>query len=285
MRELPIVIAEQGCSSLGNLENAKELIDIAVAAGCQYVKFQKRNPKESLTPEQQNSPHPNPAFAYGDTYLAHREFLEFSVEQHIELANYCKSQGIGYSTSVWDVTSAKEICKLNPDFIKVPSACNTHFEMLKVLKEEYSGDIIISLGMTSKKEEQEILDFFNGHLNRLIIMSCTSGYPVPFEQVCLLEIVRLKDLYGDKVKAIGYSNHALGISLGPVAYSLGATYLEYHYIDDRTKRHTDAAASLEPTGLSKLVRDLKTTNKALKLKEEDILEIESPQRDKLKFKG
>ncbi|WP_375239676.1 N-acetylneuraminate synthase family protein, partial [Aurantibacter sp.] len=119
----PYVIAEIGCNHKGNMETAKELIKVSkIFCNVDAVKFQKRHNKELLTEEQYNAEHPNPINSYGDTYGAHREFLEFSVEQHQELKTFCEDLDVVYSTSVWDVTSAKEIASLNPEFIKIPSA-------------------------------------------------------------------------------------------------------------------------------------------------------------------
>ena len=109
------IIAEVGCNHKGDMEIAKELIRVAaVYAKADVVKFQKRNNRELLTEEQYNAPHPNPANSYGDTYGAHREFLEFSVDQHLELIEECRKNEIEYSTSVWDTTSAREIASLKP---------------------------------------------------------------------------------------------------------------------------------------------------------------------------
>ena len=135
----PKVIAEIGCNHMGKIEIAKELIDLAKKSGATYVKFQKRNNKELLTEEQYNAPHPNPNNSYGENYGAHREYLEFDLKQNKELKDYCEEVGVVYSTSVWDVTSAKEIITLNPQFLKVPSACNNNFEMLKVLRDDFKG--------------------------------------------------------------------------------------------------------------------------------------------------
>ena len=201
----PKVIAEIGCNHKGSMEIAFELITLAKESGADVAKFQKRNPKELLTDKQYKAPHPNSMNSYGDTYGSHREFLEFSADQHIELKKHCENLGIEYSTSVWDITSAREICKINPLLIKVPSACNNHFDMLGILRDEYRGDVHISLGMTKKDEEIKIIDFFKDNLERLIIYACTSGYPVPFNQTCLLEIERLMDTYAERVKAIGFS--------------------------------------------------------------------------------
>ena len=283
----PNVIAEIGCNHMGDINIAKELIDLAKEAGAQYVKFQKRNNRELLTEDQYNSPHPNSYNSYGDTYGAHREFLEFNVNQNKELKEYCDSIDIVYSTSVWDVTSAKEMITFEPKFLKVPSACNNNFKMLKVLRDEYGGQVQLSVGMTTKEEIEEIVSFFeqtNQAKHRLLIYSCTSGYPVPSEDVALLEINWLYENYGDRVNEIGFSGHHLGVALDVAAYTLGARWIERHFTKNRTWKGTDHAASLEPQGLKKLTRDLNSVYKALNYKASEILPIEKVQRRKLKNK-
>ncbi len=287
MYKKPFIIAEAGCNAMGQMEIAKDLIETA-AHFCKAdaIKFQKRCPKELLTPEQYNAPHPNPVNSYGDTYGAHREFLEFDVYQHAQLKKWCEEAGIIYSTSVWDLTSAKEIASLHPRFIKIPSACNTHFEMLQWLCDNYDGEIQLSFGMTTKSEEEQVVQLFekNGRAKDLILYNCTSGYPVPFKDACLLEITRMKEQYKNRVKAIGFSGHHLGIAIDVAAYTLGAEYIERHYTLDRTWKGTDHAASLEPDGIRKLVRNLNAVHQALTYKTEDILPIERVQRDKLKYR-
>ncbi len=283
----PKVVAEIGCNHKGEMEIAKELIDIAKFCGADYAKFQKRNARELLTKEQYNSPHPNQMHAYGKTYGEHREFLEFSALQHAELKAYCEMKGIGYATSVWDVTSAREIIDLKPDYIKIPSACNNHFELLKVLRDNYKGSVHVSFGMTTHTEEESIVRFFeenNSAKDRLVIYSCTSGYPVAFEDINLLEIKRLYEIYGERVAEIAFSGHHLGIAIDNVAYTLGARWVERHFTKDRTWKGTDHAASLEPEGMRKLVRDLNASYKSLNYKEEEILDVEKVQREKLKFR-
>jgi N-acetylneuraminate synthase len=271
---------------MGKMEIAKQMIKTA-ASFCQVdaVKFQKRSPRESMSQDQYNAPHPNPHNAYGDTYGKHREYLEFNIEQHKLLKEWCDEVQISYSSSVWDMTSAKEITSLNPTFIKIPSACNNHDEMLTWLCGHYGGEIQISLGMTMRAEEEHIIDLFvhNGRIADLTLFACTSGYPIPFADVCLLEISRLCESYGKTVKKIGFSGHHLGIAIDIAAYTLGASVLERHYTLDRSFKGTDHAASLEPGALRKLRRDLSATYDALHYKEKDILEIEQVQRDKLKF--
>lgn len=283
----PFIIAEAGCNHMGQMEIAHDLI-ITAARFCNVdaIKFQKRCPKELLTEEQYNAPHPHPENSYGKTYGEHREFLEFTVEQHAQLKRWCEEEGIVYSTSVWDMTSAKEIAGLKPQFIKIPSACNTHFEMLDWLCKNYQGEIQLSFGMTTKDEEENIVKLFeqNGRASDLVLFNCTSGYPVPFEDVCLLEITRMKKQYESRVKAIGFSGHHLGIAIDDAAYTLGATYIERHYTLDRTWKGTDHAASLEPDGIRKLVRNLNSLHKALTYKSEEILPIEQVQREKLKYR-
>lgn len=281
----PFVIAEIGCNHKGQIDVAKELIKVAkIFCNVDAVKFQKRNNKELLTEEQYNKPHPNPVNAYGVTYGLHREALEFNLNEHKELKHYCEDIGVIYATSVWDLTSAKEIASLNPQFIKIPSACNNNFKMLGWLCKNYKGEIHISTGMTTKKEIEELVNFFvkNERNKDLVLYNCTSGYPVPFEDVCLLDINLLLASYKNKVKHIGFSGHHLGIAVDVAAYTLGANIIERHYTLDRTWKGTDHAASLEPMGLRKLTRDLHAVYAALKYKNQDILPIEQVQRDKLK---
>lgn len=284
----PYIIAEAGCNHKGEMDIAKEMIKVA-AYFCEAdaIKFQKRCNRELLTPEQYNAPHPNPVNSYGKTYGEHREYLEFTVEQHAQLKKWCEEFGITYSTSVWDLTSAKEIASLNPQFIKIPSACNNHYEMLNWLCDNYNGEIQVSLGMTTRDEEAALIKLFvDKKRNKdLTIFCCTSGYPVPFEDICLLEIARLYDEYGDIVKNIGFSGHHLGIAVDDAAYTLGANVIERHYTLDRTWKGTDHAASLEPDGVRKLKRNLENIYKSLTYKSDEILPIEAVQRTKLKYRG
>ena len=283
----PFVIAEAGCNHMGRMEIARDMIETA-ASFCKAdaIKFQKRCPRELLTPEQYAAPHPNPENAYGRTYGEHREALELDAEQHGQLKKWCEEAGIIYATSVWDLTSAKEMAALRPAFLKVPSACNTHREMLEWLCDNYEGEIHLSFGMTSRAEEEEIVRLFERkqRAKDLVVYSCTSGYPVPFRDVCLLEITRMREQYEGRVKAVGFSGHHLGIAVDVAAYTLGATRIERHYTLDRTWKGTDHAASLEPDGVRKLVRNLRAVREALQYKPEEILPIEEIQREKLKYR-
>ncbi|OGL47305.1 MAG: N-acetylneuraminate synthase, partial [Candidatus Schekmanbacteria bacterium RBG_16_38_10] len=251
------IVAEIGCNHMGKMEIAREMIKMTSQfCHADVIKFQKRNPKECLTTEEYNSPHSEPYHSYGKTYGEHREFLELNIEQHKELKGLCEEWGIVYSSSVWDITSAREIIGLNPQLIKVPSACNTYFEMLSLICDSFGGEIHISFGMTTHKEEDEIIRFLlrKGRGKDAVIYACTSGYPVSFEDVALLEIKRLRSTFGSIVKGVGFSGHHAGISVDIAAFTLGVDWIERHFTLDRTWKGTDHAASLEPDGLRRLVR-------------------------------
>ena len=287
MYRKPRLIAEAGCNHKGEMEIAKELIKLAaVYCKADVIKFQKRCNRELLTKEQYNAPHPNPVNSYGKTYGEHREYLEFTVEQHAELKRYCEEMGIVYSTSVWDLTSAKEIASLQPELIKIPSACNNHYEMLNWLCDNYGGEIHISLGMTTHEEEEALIQLFEAkdRAKDVVLYVCTSGYPVPYQDVCLLEINRIKDRYENRVKEIAFSGHHLGTAVDIAAYTLGASTVERHYTLDRTWKGTDHAASLEPEGIRQLKQNLEDTYLALTYKKQEVLPIEQIQRDKLKYR-
>ncbi|CAK0886242.1 unnamed protein product [Prorocentrum cordatum] len=236
------VIAEIGCNHRGEIETAKELLTLCKEAGATVGKFQKRCPKELLTPEQYNAPHPNPQNSFGSTYGEHREFLELSLDDHRELQNHCKSIGLEYSCSTWDLTSAKEIVQLNPCLIKVGSPSNMHWPMMEYLREHYTGEVHISTGMTTKDEIEQIVKFWEegkgDAKNRVVLYNCTSGYPVPFKDVCLLDIRLLQEKYQHRVKHIGFSGHHLGIAIDVAAYAMGAVWIERHFTKDQSTDKT-----------------------------------------------
>ncbi|KJF71934.1 N-acetylneuraminate synthase family protein [Agrobacterium arsenijevicii] len=291
------VIAEIGCNHMGSMDNAKELIRVAAkVCGAHVAKFQKRNNRELLTPEEYDRAHPIPANSYGETYGEHREFLEFSVGQHKELQEECRLMGIDYSTSVWDLTSAQEVTTLKPNLIKLPSATNQHYVLQDFLCKNFDGEIHVSTGMTTHEETDRLVQFYEsrGRAKDVVLYACTSGYPVAFKDICVLEINRLQERYGDKVKSIGFSGHHLGIAADIAAMTAGIIgrqiygkgefeYVERHFTLDRTWKGTDHAASLEPDGLRRLCRDLKNVRLAVQHKEKEMLDVELVQRDKLKW--
>jgi len=280
------LIAEIGCNHKGDLKIAKEFVDVATSfCKVTHLKFQKRNVRELLTEEQYRQPHPVPYNAFGPTYGEHREALEFDIEQHRELKEYCEARDAVCGCSFCDLTSVIEIESLRPASIKVPAAMNTHTELLHQLCGDFDGIIHVSLGMTTRREEEALIELFRARhrLGDVVLYACTSGYPIQAEEACLYEIRRLQDTYGSAVKAVGYSGHHNGISLDLGAFMLGASYIERHFTLNRTWKGTDHAASLEPDGLRHLNRYLQTVVKALTYKPCEILPIEEEQRAKLKW--
>ena len=289
------VIAEIGCNHKGNFNIAKEMIKVASNCGASIVKFQKRNNLKLLGKKAYNSPHPVESNSYGKTYGLHRDFLEFNINQHKELKRYCEQLGVEYATSVWDIISTKEVVSMKPNFIKIPSATNLDFEIHYYLIKNFKGKIHISLGMTTIQETEEIIEFYKKYkkLDSLVLYACTSGYPVPPKDICLLEINYIINKYKKHVKEYGFSGHHNGIAPDIAALTLGLiqnrifdikfNYIERHFTLDRTWKGTDHAASLEPDGIRKLVRDIRNVTQALNYKSSEILDIEWASRQKLKM--
>lgn len=279
---VPKVAAEIGAVHLGSMERAKMLIDYAYLCNADFVKFQKRNPDESVPESMKSQPHPNKIFAYGDTYLAHRKALELTVEQHADLKKYCDKLGIRYACSVWDFTSAKEIIEIDPAYIKIPSACNNNQQLIKYVIDNFAGNVHISTGMTTREARFDLVKYLSHWPTRIVLYHCTSAYPCTFDKLHLLEIEEFCSLKPMGMR-IGFSNHGYGIAADVAAYVLGAEYIERHFVDDRTLRHTDAAASLEPDGLRKLCRDLKNVYSALTYRDDQMHAEEYEQMKKLRI--
>lgn len=283
------IVAEVCCNHMGSFETAKKMIDELSYFPDEFridvIKFQKRKPSKILTVEEYNAPHPNPKNAYGNTYGEHREYLEFSIDEHRELKKYCEDKGFIYSSSVFDFDSAREILSLKPKMIKISSANNNDYELLKYIDENFDGEIHVSLGMTTKEEESKIFDSIVKNRKNMVFYACTSAYPVADEDVCLLEIKRLKEVYGDEIKAVGFSGHHIGNVHDISAVTLGAEYIERHYTLDKNSKGTDHFFSLVPSEFLELSKAVRSVEKGLCYKQSDILDSESDIRRRLKFKG
>lgn len=276
------VVAEIGANHQGDIDIAKKMIRLA-ADFCMVdvVKFTKRNIRECLTPGQYGSPHPNPIHAFGETYGRHREFLEFTIEQHGELKEYANYHGVEYACTACDVTSVKELAGINPAYIKIGSGHNQRFELYDALKEYWDGDIHISTGATTKVEVRKIVDYFKeidnpDRLHNLVLYACTSSYPTDVKDLCLLEIDNLKK-HGVRV---GFSGHHTGIAPDMAAATLGVNYLERHFTLNRAWKGTDHAASMEADGLRRICKYIRDIQTAMTYKEQDILECELSFRAK-----
>ena len=275
------LISEIGCNHQGDISLAKKMILEAKECGCKIVKFQKRTPKLQFTAEKYNSPHPNPKNAFGKTYGEHRENLEFSIEEHKKLKSFCEENGVEYSCSVFDIVSAKQIVSIAPKHIKIPSPINHIGEIVEYIAGEFNGNIHVSLGMTTKTEEENLIKIFKKHnkLQNTIIYHCVSAYPTLNEDASLLEITRLKNMYTNQVQAIGLSGHHINSCLSDcIAYALGATFIERHFTFDKTAKGSDHLISLDKNDMKQLNNELLKTNLLLNYKEKEILNCELKTR-------
>lgn len=271
-----VTIAEIAGNHGGDFDTACRMIAVAAACGADYAKFQKRDVEalpESIKGRERNDQH-----AFGPNEYEHRKALEFSIEQHARLKEVCEAHGIRYACSAWDERSYNELAELGLDYIKIPSARNTDWERWK----RNHGDVPlhISLGLTTGGERDRLLrDHAGGFaLPRTVFYGCTSTYPCENQDSYLLEIPYLLERGGD----CGFSGHHRGIQLDVAAYLLGAGWIERHFTLDRTSKGTDHAASLEPAGFTRLVRDLAAVRSALKSKPHGLPVAEELMRKKLK---
>lgn len=264
------VVAEIGCSHGGDLKTAIKMISVAAACGASFAKFQKRA-IQAIPPEIGNRER-HDEHAYGRTEYEHREALEFSMAQHYELKNACRTYGVGYACSAWDERSYWQLVDLGVDFIKIPSAKNVEFSSWAL-----GGlPLHVSLGMTTEEERDLIMRPLP---SGSVPYACTSKYPCKMEETFLLEIPKLKKKFG----RVGFSGHHNGIAIDLGAVMLGVDYIERHFTLDRSAKGTDHAASLEPQGLLKLCRDIEALHKALKEKPSGVPECEKAVR--LKHRG
>jgi N-acetylneuraminate synthase len=272
------LVAEIGCVHGGSLSRAVKLIELAASNGADAVKSQKRNPYESVPEHMKASKHPNPNFSFGSTYLDHRLKLELNVRDHQDMCSHAHMLGIMYGCSVWDFTSAQEMSSVSIDFVKIPSALCTDFNLLNECMKIFSCPVHISTGMTNMLERESLYNFLKRFSHRCVVYHTTSEYPCPFSRLYLKEIPNIVS----KGFQAGFSNHGYGIAADIAAMTLGATWIERHFVDDRSYPHTDAAASLEPSGLATLSRDLQNVSKSLCSRPESPTEEEVNQIRKLR---
>ena len=253
------VIAEIGHNHQGNIEIAKEIIAKAKEIGVNAVKLQKRDNKALFTKAFYNSPYYSEN-SYGDTYGIHREYLEFGRDEYQELKSYCKEIGITFFASVFDFNSADFLAELDMPAYKIASGDLTNTPLLKHVA-EIGKPIIISTGGGTIDDVKRAYDTIMPINQQLCILQCTAAYPVNPEDMHLRVIKTYRDTFQDVV--IGLSDHESGISLAIVAYMLGARVVEKHFTLNRAWRGTDHAFSLAPSGMRRLVRNLKRAYVAL----------------------
>jgi N-acetylneuraminate synthase len=250
------VIAEIGINHNGDLNIAKQMIDAAVHAGADAVKFQKRTPDVATPPEQQNQMRETP-WGY-ITYLDYRYKVEFNEEQYCEIDKRCRERGIAWMVSVWDEPSVDFMEKFDTPAYKIPSASLTDTKLIH--KARATGrPLILSSGMSTMEQIRKGVKVA-GEEN-LVLMHCTSTYPCEPEELNLKMVQTLRSEFPNI--PIGYSGHEVGLVPSAVAVAFGACMVERHLTLDRAMWGSDQAASVEPGGFERLVKYIRVTEASL----------------------
>ena len=270
------ICAEIGINHNGSLDTAKKLIDVAVDSGCDAVKFQKRSVEKVYAAEALNAPRDSP---WGKTNREQKLGLEFSLEQYSEIDNYCKLKNIDWYLSCWDVDSQIQMRKFNTKFNKVASAMLLHEKLLRTIAEEKKYTFV-STGMSTVDDIANAINIFKEYDCPIELMHSHSAYPMSIEEANLKLIPILKEKFNCNV---GYSGHESSSYLVCVtATVLGATSIERHITLDRTMYGSDQAASLEPEGLKRMIRDIRSIDKIIGDGEKRIWDSELPAMKKLR---
>lgn len=268
------IIAEIGINHNGDLNLAKRLIDVAFMAGCDAVKFQKRTPEKAVPPGYQNVMRETPWGLI--TYLEYRRMVEFGYEEYAEIDRYCKDKGIPWFASCWDEESVDFIEQFSPPCYKIASASLTDRALLQKVKST-GRPIILSTGMSTLEEIEAAVNFLG--TENLLIAHSTSTYPCPPEELNLRMIQTLQRKFDCP---IGYSGHEVGLQTTYAAVTLGAAFVERHITLDRAMWGSDQAASVEPGGMIRLVRDIRVIEKALGDGQKRVYPSELKAREKLR---
>lgn len=271
------IIAEAGINHNGSLDIAKQLIDAAVEAGCSAIKFQKRTPALSLSRHLWDQERDTP-WGQRMSYLAYRERIELSKEDYFDLANYCLDRGIMMSASPWDLPSAEFLNHLKVPFIKIASASVTNLDLVARIG-SFKRPVVMSTGMSTLADIERAVKAL-GPVPELALLVCTSTYPAMPADLNLARIHALQDHFANLV--IGYSGHEPGLWTTLCAVAMGARVIERHITLDRSLPGTDQAASIEPAGLKKLVKEIRNFEAALGSPEIGVLECEKPSIARLR---
>ena len=267
------IVAEIGINHNGSLDTAKELIDTAVSSGCNAVKFQKRTVEVVYSKEELSRPRENP---FGKTNGDLKKGLELGLDEYSAINKYCTEKGIAWFASCWDEKSVDFIEQFNPPCHKIASASLTDDNLLKYHR-KFRKPIILSTGMSSMQEIEHAISVLGSE--NLIVLHSTSTYPAKLEELNLKMITTLKTKFPFP---IGYSGHEVGLSTSLAAFILGSCMLERHITLDRAMWGSDHAASVEPQGLQRLVKDLRSCERALGDGVKQVYDSEIPIREKLR---
>ncbi len=271
------IIAEIGINHQGDVNIARDLIRKAKECGADAVKLQKRSISRILTKSGLEMAYDN-RNSFGKTYGEHKIALELSEADYHELNTYCKKMDIIFCASGWDEESIDFLDEMGIPFFKMASADLTNFPLL-VHTAKKNKPMILSTGMADMKMVQAAYSQVNQINNQIAILQCTSTYPSAFSEVHLNVLQTFMKEFPDTV--IGYSGHEQGIAIPPAAVALGAKIIERHFTLDRTMKGGDHAASLEPQGFAKMVRDIRHIEEAMGSTEKKIQESEAPVFRKL----
>ena len=278
------VIAEIGINHNGDMDITKKLIDISVIAGCDVVKFQKRNP-DVCVPEHQKSVMRKTPWCEM-TYLEYKHKIEFGKDEYDEIDEYCKGR-IQWTASPWDLDSVEFLEQYDLPFVKIPSALLTDYKLIKECARRYDI-LILSTGMSTIDEIDDAIIAMGGEIRNYdshmrqceyTLLHCNSSYPAKVNELNLSCIQTLKDRYKCEV---GYSGHEYGLTTTIASICFGATVIERHITLDKSMWGTDQMASVEPHGLIKLVRGIRELESAIGNGNKVVTESEIPIKDKLR---
>jgi len=269
------IVAEIGINHNGDISICKELIDVAVTAGCNAVKFQKRDINLVYTQEFLDSSRESP---WGVTQRSQKEGLEFNKEQYIDISEYCSSKGIEWFASAWDTNSQNFLRQFNCKFNKIASAMIVDDSLLRMVAEE-GKHTFISTGMSTYKDIDKAVEIFNIAGCPFELMHTISTYPMRDEDANLNLINSLRNRYECD---IGYSGHEVGLAISYAAAAMGISSLERHITLDRAMYGSDQSASVEPNGLNQLVGGVRVIEKAMGDGEKRLIGSEVPIAQKLR---
>ena len=268
-------VAEVGINHNGDIQICKDLIDVAVDAGCDAVKFQKRDINLVYTQEFLDSPRESP---WGKTQRAQKEGLEFDREDYQEIDRYCNEKGIKWFASAWDTNSQEFLRQFDCQYNKIASAMIVHKDLLHMVAEE-GKHTFISTGMSNYDDIQRAVDIFRKANCPFELMHTVSTYPMKDEDANLRVIETLRNRYGCNV---GYSGQEVGLAISYAAAAMGITSLERHITLDRAMYGSDQSASIEPSGLRQLVGAVRKIEKAMGDGEKRVIDAEIPIARKLR---
>lgn len=263
-----LIIAEIGINHNGDIDIAKRLIRVAAASGCDVIKLQKRTPDLCVPPAQRNVMRETP-WGY-ISYMEYRSKVEFGQEEYEEIHGYCEEQKVLWFASCWDEPSVDFIQQFNPPCFKIASACLTNDTLLKHTRAT-GKPLLLSTGMSSIEQIDHAIDVIG--TDDLILMHTVSTYPARYDELNLRAISTLRDRY--KIP-VGYSGHETGLASTVAAVALGACCVERHITLDRAMWGSDQAASLEPTGLTRICRDIRLIEASMGSGEKAVIERELP---------